>query len=227
MAYDPVKAHEYYEKYKKKGLKKGRKKGKKKAAKGKQTNLVGLSNSGLNDTGKMQWAMAKEKLKTEMNAALAKAKTPEEKDKIRAEYQNKALEQLKQMKSNSSLAQAKKQKAAKSSSKGSSSKGSSSKSSSSGSRASGSGSAKTSSSSAVKTTTQTAQTTTPTAATTAATSAAVTQTLQKIQDTISQIQEKLENLPPEKKEEIKQTIQVQIDAIKERLKNKTLGISLR
>lgn len=222
MAYDPVKAHEYYEKYKKKGLKKGRKKGKKKATKGKQTNLVGLSNSGLNDTGKMQWAMAKEKLKTEMNAALAKAKTPEEKDKIRAEYQNKALEQLKQMKSNSSLAQAKKQKAAKSSSKGSSSKGSSS-----GSRASGSGSAKTSSSSAVKTTTQTAQTTTPTAATTAATNTAVTQTLQKIQDTISQIQEKLENLPEEKKAEIKQTIQVQIDAIKERLKNKALSISLR
>ena len=223
MAYDPVKAHEYYEKYKKKGLKKGRKKGKKKAAKGKQTNLVGLSNSGLNDTGKMQWAMAKEKLKTEMNAALAKAKTPEEKDKIRAEYQNKALEQLKQMKSNSSLTQAKKQKAAKSSSKGSSSKGSSSKGNSSGSRASGSGSAKTSSSSAVKTTTQTAQTATPTAAT----NATVTQTLQKIQDTISQIQEKLENLPEEKKAEIKQTIQVQIDAIKERLKNKALSISLR
>ena len=52
MAYDPVKAHEYYMKYRKKGLKKGRKKGKKAA----QTSLLGVSVSGLNSDGAIEAA---------------------------------------------------------------------------------------------------------------------------------------------------------------------------
>ena len=122
-------AREYYQKYKKKGLKKGRKKGSKKSTK--QTNLVGLSNSGLNDQGKMQWALAKEKLKTDMNAALAKATTPEEKAKIRQEYQNKALGELNKIKGDPAMAKAKatKTSSAKSSSKSSSKSTGSSKSS--------------------------------------------------------------------------------------------------
>lgn len=106
MAYDPVKAHEYYEKYKKKGLKKGRKKGK-----GKQTSLVGLSTAGLNDSGKMQWALTKESLQTEMNKALSEASSDEEKAKIRADFQNRALQALQGMKSDSSYAKPKKAKA--------------------------------------------------------------------------------------------------------------------
>lgn len=106
MAYDPVKAHEYYEKYRKKGLKKGRKKGK-----AKQTSLVGLSTAGLNDSGKMQWALTKESLQTEMNKALSEASSDEEKAKIRADFQNRALQALQGMKSDSSYAKPKKAKA--------------------------------------------------------------------------------------------------------------------
>ena len=204
MAYDKQKAHEYYEKYRKKGLTKGRKKGKGKAksTKTQKKSLVGLTTGGLNEQGKMQWALAKEKLTGEMNAALAKAKTPEEKDKIRAEYQNKAMEELKKMKSDASLAQAKKAKT-------SSAKSTSAKS---------SGSAKTGGSSGGSSKTSSSKNTA------AADTTAAVQTLKKIQDTIDQIQAKLQNLPEEKKAEVKQTIQVQIDSIRERLKNKVTGI---
>ena len=124
MAYDPVKAHEYYEKYKKKGLKKGRKKGKGKTTSTKQTSLVGLSTGGLNDAGKMNWAMTKKDLQAEMNAELAKATTDEQRAEIRADYQGKALQALQKMKSDPAFAQAKKAKAAKAgSSKGSSKSG--------------------------------------------------------------------------------------------------------
>lgn len=104
MAYDPVKAHEYYVQYRKKGKKKGRKKGKSE----KKTSLIGLSTAGLNDAGKMQWAMEKEALAAEMNEALKGAKTPEERQRIRSEYQNRALQALQKIKSNPSTAQAKK-----------------------------------------------------------------------------------------------------------------------
>lgn len=128
MAYDPVKAHEYYLKYRKKGLKKGRKKGRKTAStKQKQTSLVGLSTAGLNDAGKMNWAMTKKDLQTEMNAALAKATTEEQKAEIRADYQGKALQALQRMKKDPAFAQGKKASAKGSSAKGSSAKGSSSK----------------------------------------------------------------------------------------------------
>lgn len=108
MAYDPVKAHEYYMKYKKKGLKKGRKKGKGKTASTKQTSLVGLSTGGLNDAGKMNWAMTKKDLQAEMNAELAKATTEEQKAEIRADYQGRALQALQRMKKDPAFAQAKK-----------------------------------------------------------------------------------------------------------------------
>lgn len=112
MAYDPVKAHEYYEKYRKKGLKKGRKKGtaKKKGSskkKAKQTNLVGLSTAGLNDNGRMQAAMVKENIKKEMNEALSKETDPAKRESIRQEYQNKALSEISNLKNNPQYAKAK------------------------------------------------------------------------------------------------------------------------
>lgn len=117
MAYDPVKAHEYYEKYRKKGLKKGRKKGRKKttSSKAKTQTLIGFSSSGLNDNGKMQWAIKKKDLQDEMNAELAKAKTPEERQAIRSDYQNRALQTLQEMKSDVSMQRAKKSSTGKSS----------------------------------------------------------------------------------------------------------------
>ena len=200
MAYDPVKAHEYYEKYKKKGLKKGRKKGTKKAKKGKQTNLVGLSTGGLNDEGKMQWAMAKEKLKNEMNAAMSKAKTQEEKDKIRAEYQNKALAELSRMKSDSATAKPKKEKVAKNSSKASSK----------GSKSSSKGSSKSSPKSSSKESEKSSQ----------------AEMVEQIKDSIAQLQEKLSSLTDEQKGQIKETIQAQIDLIREKLKGKLTDINI-
>jgi hypothetical protein len=107
MAYDAAKAHEYYMKYRKKGLKKSRKKSTKKKASTKTTSLVGLSSSGLNDAGKMQAALIKENIKAEMNAAIAKAKTPAERNAIRQEYQNKALTEIGKLKNDPRYAQAK------------------------------------------------------------------------------------------------------------------------
>lgn len=115
MAYDPVKAHEYYMEYKKKGKKKGRKKGK-----GKQTSLVGLSTAGLSDAGKMNWALTKESLQNEMNKALAAATSDDEKAKIREDFQSRALQALQKMKSDPAFAKAK---ASKTSSTKQSSKG--------------------------------------------------------------------------------------------------------
>jgi hypothetical protein len=111
MAYDKEKAHEYYLKYRKKGLKKGRKKGKgKKAA---SASLLGTSVSGLNPAGKIQAGLIKENMKKEMNAALSKASTQEEKDKIRADYSMKAQEQIAALKNNPQYAAPQKAKAAK------------------------------------------------------------------------------------------------------------------
>lgn len=128
MAYDAAKAHDYYENYVKKGKKKGRKKGKsKKKTSSKATKLVGLSTAGLNDAGKMEVALVKERLQAEMNEALKKAATPAEKEKVRKEYQNKALKEISDIKSNASYATAKKSSTKKATGKSSSSsKGSSS-----------------------------------------------------------------------------------------------------
>lgn len=125
MAYDKQKAHEYYENYTKKGLKKGRKKSTKKTkgkktAKAKTESLVGLSTSGLNDRGLMQAAMIKESIKGEMNTALAKAKTPEERAAIKQEYQNKAFDAISKLKSDPATAKAQTSKAKSGSSKSSS-----------------------------------------------------------------------------------------------------------
>lgn len=129
MVYDPIKAHEYYLKYRKKGLLKGRKKGKGKAKtstkKIKQESLVGLSTGGLNDNGKMLWAMKKKELQAEMNAKLAKATDPADRKEIMEDYQSKALQELQKIKSDPHNATAKKEsatKGGKSSSSGSGSK---------------------------------------------------------------------------------------------------------
>lgn len=114
MAYDKQKAHGYYMQYRKKGLKKGRTKGtgkKKTGAKVKKTNLLGQTTSGLNDSGRIQAALVKEKMTAEMNAALAKATTQEEKDAIRVEYSQKAQEQIASLKNDPKYAQAKKESA--------------------------------------------------------------------------------------------------------------------
>lgn len=109
MAYDKQKAHEYYMQYRKKGLKKGRKKGTgKKGAKAKKTSLLGQTTSGLNDSGRIQAALVKEKLTAEMDAALSKATTQEEKDAIRVEYSQKAQQQIASLKNDPKYAQAKK-----------------------------------------------------------------------------------------------------------------------
>lgn len=111
MAYDPVKAHEYYVKYRKKGLKKGRKKGRK--TKAKQISLVGLSTAGLNDSGKMQASLLKENIKAEMNAAIAKETDPVKKEALRQEYQKKALNEISKLKADPQYAKPKTQKAKK------------------------------------------------------------------------------------------------------------------
>ena len=98
MAYDKAAAHEYYENYTKKGKKKGRKKGKKKST-AKTTRIIGLTTAGLNDAGKMEVALVKEKLQAEMNSALKSAKSQAEKDAIRKEYQNKALQEIRNIRS--------------------------------------------------------------------------------------------------------------------------------
>lgn len=206
---------QYYLEYRKKGKKKGRKKGSSKKST-KKTNLVGLSTGGLNDQGKMQWALAKEKLSSEMNAALGKAKTQAEKDQIRSEYQNKAMQELSKMKNDSSLAKAKKT-STKSSSSKSSTKSSSSKSSSS----SKGSSSKSSSSSA-------------SSSNTAATQAAqqMAEAVQQMKDYITQLTEKLmgsstgdsesiesamSDLTEAQREQVRTTIQNTIEAIKKKL----------
>lgn len=131
MAYDPVKAHEYYMKYRKKGLKKGRKRGRKKATTKKET-LVGLTTAGLNDNGKMLWAMKKKELQAEMNTKLAGVTDPAERQGIINDYQNTAMRELQRIKSNPSNAQAK----AKKESSGKSASSNASKSSSGGSKSS-------------------------------------------------------------------------------------------
>lgn len=130
MAYDAQKAHEYYINYRKKGLKKGRKKGT--GASKATATLLGTSISGLNDEGRIQASLIKEKLKKVMNEALKKAKTDEEREKIRLEYSRKAVQQIAALKADSRYARPKATK----SSSGSKGSGGSSKSSG-GSQASG------------------------------------------------------------------------------------------
>ena len=117
MAYDKQKAHEYYIKYRKKGLLKGRKKGKAKtkgkAKIAKQESLVGVSTSGLNEKGKIEAALIKDDMKKQMNAALSKATTDEERQQIKRDYSLKAVQAINDLKNSSDYAQPKKAKAAK------------------------------------------------------------------------------------------------------------------
>ena len=110
MAYDPVKAHEYYIIYRKKGLKKGRKKGKGKTTTPKSS-LVGLGTAGLNDAGKMQWAMLKKELNEQMNAELDGVTDIQQRKDIISRYQNQALAALQKIKSDPGYATPKKAKA--------------------------------------------------------------------------------------------------------------------
>lgn len=121
MAYDKQAAHEYYENYTKKGKKKGRAKGKGKK-KSSTTRIVGLTQAGLNDAGKMEFALMKEKLQSEMNSALKSAKTEAEKNAIRMEYQNRALQGISKIKSNPNYAKPSSSKSSGSKSSGGSSK---------------------------------------------------------------------------------------------------------
>ena len=107
MAYDAKKAHEYYINYRKKGLLKGRGTGKNNKSKGKgtgkgkakKTSLTGVSTSGLTDEGKLQAELIKNSVGKEMSAALANAKTDEDKIRIKHEYQLKAKQQIEALKS--------------------------------------------------------------------------------------------------------------------------------
>lgn len=123
-------AKEYYQKYTKKGLKKGRKK----SSKAKQESLVGVSTSGLNQEGLIEAQLIKDNLKKQMNAELAKAKTDEEKLKIKKEYSLKAAQEMDKLKSDPKFAKP----SAGKKSGGSSSKSSGSSKGSSGSKSSGS-----------------------------------------------------------------------------------------
>ena len=108
--YDPAKAHEYYEKHKKL-------KGKKKAS----------SIADLSEEGKIAAKEVKERLNEELKAALKKVKrgNTAERKRLRELYKQKYEAELAQIKSDSAMVKAPKQKKEKAA-KGSSSKGSSS-----------------------------------------------------------------------------------------------------
>lgn len=118
-------AKQYYQEYTKKGKKKGRKKGSKKQP---SKSLLALSTSGLSPEGKMQAALIKEDFKKQMNDALSKATTDEEKKQIRLDYSRKALAEIEKLKSDPKNVKTKTVKAPKqkSSSKSSKSSGKSS-----------------------------------------------------------------------------------------------------
>ena len=131
MAYDPIKAHEYYEKYRKKGQLKGRGKAKSKAkgkAKGKakkgkaktakqpkikKETLIGFGMSGLNGAGKMEWRAQKLQMQEQMNKELQAATTEDEKAGIREKFQTQAEEIREMMNHDARYAQPKKEKAKK------------------------------------------------------------------------------------------------------------------
>lgn len=219
-------AKEYYQKYTKKGLKKGRKKGKKKKAA--TSSLLGVSSAGLNPDGMIEAAVIKETLKKEMNAALAKAKTPEEQLAIRKEYSKKANDQIQKLKSDPKFAKAKTPRTTTSSKtpKSSSSSGSSSKSRSesrSGSR-SESNSSQTQSQVQPQTQTQTqTQDQTQKVSEPAIETPAPTteeEQLQTISDHIQELSAVLASLSVEQKQVVKNQISDILDNLKARLKEK-------
>lgn len=189
---------------------KGRKKGSSKKTssskkKGKTTALLGVSSSGLNSDGIIEASLIKERLKTEMNNALAKAKTDEEKIAIRKEYSKKANAEIAKLKADPKFA---KQKATSSkSSKSSGSSGSKS------SKSSGGSSSKTSSSSG---TTQKASTTS--ASTTSEADAKALEIVKDVGAQINDIYSKISTMSPEEKTQAREAIQGLLDALKKRLR---------
>ena len=221
MAYDSAKAHEYYEKYKKKGLKKGRKRGRKKttSSKTKKQSLLGLSTSGLNDAGKMNWAIAKKDLQDQMNAEIAKATTDEQKAEIRSDYQNRALKTLQDMKKDPSFAQAKSSKSGKSS-ESSNKSGSKSGSKSSGSAANKSSKSKRSKTAAAKSTTSAKAVSHGSASTAARTVS--NEEFTKIKEMSEQIEElktRLAAMSIEQKAKVRDSVRLMIDKLKKVKKN--------
>lgn len=188
---------EYYQKYTKKGLKKGRKKGSKKKSSSKS--LLAQSTSGLSAEGKMQAALIKEDFKKQMNDALSKAKTDEERNQIRLDYSRKALAAIEKLKSDP------KNVAVKTSKTKSSGSSKSSKS---------SGSSK-STGNTTKTTTSTANTAS-TANTT--TDSAALESVKQINDTINQIYSRLKDLSPEQKAVVKNQISDLVDNLRKKLR---------
>lgn len=110
MAYDAQKAHEYYEKYRKKGILKGRSKGKKRSSSTKKkSGLLGVSTAGLNDAGKIEAALIKEKIAAELAQALSGA-SDKDRDNIRREYSRKAQQEIAALKNKKEYAKPKKSK---------------------------------------------------------------------------------------------------------------------
>lgn len=212
MAYDPVKAHEYYMKYKKKGLLKGRKKSSKKSSskskksKTKTQNLVGISSSGLNSDGAIEAAFIKERLKTEMNAALAKATTDEEKLAIRKQFSQKANAEIAKLKADPKYAK-------QSASKTTKTKSESGKSSSSKSEKSESKSEKSTSSKS------TAETSTTTPAT------PTTEVIAQMGTMLDEISNKIAEMTPEQKADLKLTLTDMTNLLKDMLSGKVGNIS--
>ena len=191
MAYDAVKAHEYYMKYRKKGLKKGRKKGTKKA---KTYSMLGVSASGLNSDGAIEAAAIKEKFKAEMNKKLAEAKTDEEKLEIRKQFSRQANAEIAKLKADAKYA---KPKAAKKT-KTSKAKTKSSSGSSGGSKRSSGSSTKSSSSSASTPKISTAQ----------------LKVINDIVTKISEMQAKIAEMSEEEKTKVKETINNILELLK-------------
>lgn len=204
MAYDKAKAHEYYVNYTKKGLKKGRKKGRKKGTTSTTTStaFLGVSAQGFNDEGRLQVALVREKLKKEMKAKLANAKTDEERQKIRIEYSRKAQEEINKLKNDPKYAKPKATK--KTSTKGTSSSA----------KSSSSGTSKSSGSSGTKTTTKattktTAKTTKPTMS--AQMKKAITDMKSKVEEILSS--GKIDQLSESEKTDLKNQLQGMIQRI--------------
>ena len=205
MAYDPVKAHEYYVKYRKKGLKKGRKKGSSKTKTG-STAFLGVSSQGFNDEGRIQAALIKEKLKKEMNEALKKATTDEEKEKIRVEYSRKAAKQLAALRSDPKYAKPKAAKQTTGNSKSSSSKSSN--------KSSNSSSGAKSSASGQKTEATTSTKKAPEVITPAALNEVTPETVTKIGEFAEKLKSMAKHLTPEQKASVQKTVQSLIDKLK-------------
>lgn len=197
---------EYYKEYTKKDKKKGRKKGSKKKTSSKS--LLGQSTSGLSTEGKMQAALIREDFKKQMNDALSKAKTDEERNQIRLDYSRKALAAIEKLKSDPKNVAAKTSKT-KSSGSSKSSKSSGSNKSSGSSKSTGNTTKTTTSTTNTASTANTANTTTDPAA---------LESVKQINNTINQIYSKLKDLSPEQKAVVKTQISDLVDNLRKKLR---------